>query len=338
MLDFLKNLTKSDEEKQQELFSAYLDDSLTPRQKHEFEARLAEDDRLRADVELAQSIRQQMHEMPRRSVPRSFTLDPHVYGSPRPERLVQAYPFLRAATVMTALFFIIALGLSIYTTQDGAEMAAQSAMEPALTYEIPIAESEIAMEDTVKGSEPAVAESVGSLPEEESALEEEPAAELEAGEAYGISIDSISQLTATLTSTVTAEIEMVEDTLFMANEAEMAQEEMVNETSSSNALVDGATAESAVATVSPTATVSALPRTEATATAVPRAAEPTLTPADEAAIAQDEEQDSDIMPVSSDPVQISRRPTSTNWQVWLIGLGGLLLVLLVVTFLARRRI
>ena len=96
MFDFLKNLTKSDEEKRQEAFSAYLDETLSPGQRREFEQLLAEDADLRAEMELAQQLRQQMREMPRRVVPRMFTLDAAVYGVPRKEPLVQAYPFLRA--------------------------------------------------------------------------------------------------------------------------------------------------------------------------------------------------------------------------------------------------
>ncbi len=117
-----------------------------------------EDADLRAEIELAKLLRQQMREMPRRSVPRSFTLDANAYGVPRKEPLVQAYPLLRAATVMTAFFFVLALGLSVFTSQGGGDMAsvAQTAMESAPAFEMPMEEAEIAMEEAAE--EPTVAE------------------------------------------------------------------------------------------------------------------------------------------------------------------------------------
>lgn len=178
MFDFLKNFTKSDEEKRQEAFSAYLDDTLSPSHRQEFEAMLAEDADLRAEMELAQLLRQQMTEMPRRSVPRSFTLDASKYGVPKKEPLVQAYPFLRAATVMTAFFFVLALGLSVFTSQSGGNMAsvAQTAMEPAPAFDMPMEEAEIAME--APPEETMAAEKIAEdFVEFEEAVAEEPAEE-----------------------------------------------------------------------------------------------------------------------------------------------------------------
>lgn len=141
MFDFLKNLTKSEEEKQQEAFSAYLDDLLSPSQRLDFETLLAQDAGLRAELARAQLLRQQMRQMPRRSLPRSFTLDAALYGVPKRERLGQAYPFLRVATAMAALFFVLALGLTVFTNQSGDDMAS---MASAPVMEAPLAEAEIA--------------------------------------------------------------------------------------------------------------------------------------------------------------------------------------------------
>ncbi len=344
MFDFLKNLTKSDEEKQQEAFSAYLDNTLSSSQRREFETQLAENDDLRAEVELAQSIRQQMNEMPRRSVPRSFTLDPNVYGAPQKEPLVQAYPFLRAATVMTAFFFVIALGLSVYTTQSGGSMA-QTAMEPAPALEAPIAESEIAMEDTAAESEPTTDMIEETIIEEEVVvegeaaeeivLEEEAAEEQVADEADGIAAGALPQPTMTLASTMMPEMEMADDAEFYLETTEAAREE---EAPLPNAPVGGAANEAAAPTPEPTATVSSLPRSTATATAVPKAVEPTLTPPDEVANTFDEELNSEKALNPQDPVSVTREPMLTGSQALLIGLGVLLLVLLAATFLARRRL
>ena len=50
MFDFLRNLTKTAEEKQQEALNAYLDDALPPRQRRLFERQLAQDAGLQAEL------------------------------------------------------------------------------------------------------------------------------------------------------------------------------------------------------------------------------------------------------------------------------------------------
>lgn len=111
MLDFWRNWTKSAEEKRQEALNAYLDGSLLPRQQAAFEAELAQDEALRAELAQLRLVRERLRQLPRRSAPRNFTLDPALYGRPQHERLVQAYPVLRAATVLTAFFFVLAVAL-----------------------------------------------------------------------------------------------------------------------------------------------------------------------------------------------------------------------------------
>lgn len=321
MFDFLKNFTKSEEEKRQEAFSAYLDNTLSQSQHREFEARLAEDADLRAEMELAQLLRQQMSEMPRRSVPRSFTLDASKYGVPRKEPLVQAYPFLRAATVMTAFFFVLALGLSVFTMQSGGDMAsvAQTAMEPAPAFDAPMAEAEI-MADEAAESLPAekVAETIITETEivvEEAAAEEE-AAEMPAG--------------ALPLATAPALAENAAEMADAAAPAEEAESDSLREAPAGAAASDFASTLTPV----PTATVSALPRLDVTETAVPRVMEPTSIP-DEIANAVDGE----TAVTEAEPLSAASpsRSLSTS-QMLLIGLGVLLLVLVVVTLLARRKI
>ena len=336
MLDFLKNLTKSEEEKQQDLFSAYLDDSLSASRKRDFEALLAEDKDLRAEVELAQSIRQQMNEMPRRSVPRSFTLDPNVYGAPQKEPLVQAYPFLRAATVMTAFFFVIALGLSVYTTQGGGDMA-QTAMEPAPALEAPMAESEIAMEEAPVESEPA-ADMVNDSTQEEVVIEEEAVEQQAAEEAEGMAAEAMPQPTMTLAPTMVPEMEMADDAAFLTEGTKTASDEEAEEAPAPQAPVGGAANEAASPTAKPTATVSTLPRPTVSETAVPRIVDPTLTSPDEVANIQDEDLSSEKTADPEEPVRVTGKPMLTSSQALLIGLGVLLFVLLAITLLARRRL
>jgi hypothetical protein len=325
MFDFLKNLTKSDEEKQQEAFSAYLDDKLSPSQRRDFEAQLAEDADLRADMELAQLVRQQMNEMPRRSVPRSFTLDANGYGAPQKEPLVQAYPFLRAATVMTAFFFVIALGLSIFTTQGGGSMAsvAQTAMEPAPAFDAPLAEAEISIEATTE--EPAASERITeAVIVEEEAMQEEPAAAEEAA--------LLSTMTAA--STKSTELALTDEAALETYDLESAAAPVEESEGESQA---GAVGEAATPTSLPTATASSLPRPDAPETAVPRAIEPDTTPPDEMANAADGETAvTETQPPEPLPQQPAR-PLTTS-EILLIGLGLLLLILIAVTLLARRKI
>lgn len=322
MFDFLKNLTKSDEEKQQEAFSAYLDDTISPSQRQAFELRLAEDADLRAEMELAKLLRQQMREMPRRSVPRSFMLDANAYGVPRKEPLVQAYPLLRAATVMTAFFFVLALGLSVFTSQSGGDMAsvAQSAMAPAPVME-EAAEAPLAAEKTAEGFVETEAEMVAEEVVTEEAVSEEAFAEEAAPEEE---MPAAAMPLPMLVLTAPADLEM-------ADEAVMESDASAAGAASADAIRKA----DPTPTLQPTATVSALPRLEATQTAVPRAIEATvIAPGEIANAVGGETAVSADQPIPESPPSRSL----TTSQVLLIGLGLLLLILLVVTLLTRRKI
>ena len=359
MFDFLKNLTKSDEEKRQEAFSAYLDNSLSPRQRQEFELLLAEDADLRTELELAQVIRQQMSEMPRRSLPRSFTLDASVYGAPQKEPLVQAYPFLRVATVMTAFFFVFALGLSVFTSQSGGDMAyvAQTAMESAPAFDAPMAEAEIAMEDAAEEplSNEKTVEAIVEVEEElaeGAAVEEEVAEEeLVGGALVG---EEAEEMPAAMVPLPTMTLSFDESTeLGVAEESAMEADDMADvdafatETdgealpSASIGAVGGGTSTYTATpaytpTPMPTATVSSLPRPDVMETAVPRVIEPPPILSDEVANAVNGE--TAVAETSAYQEAPSPSRSLTTSQLLLIGLGILLLLLVVVTLLARRKI
>jgi hypothetical protein len=72
-----------------ELLSAYLDGELRPSEKGALEARLARDETLRAVLDDLQANRLLLRQAPRLKAPRSFTLDPAVFG--------QRYPWWRRA-------------------------------------------------------------------------------------------------------------------------------------------------------------------------------------------------------------------------------------------------
>ena len=135
MFDYLRNLTKSVEEKQQEALNAYLDDALSPQERQQFEQLLARDADLRLAVEQRRALQMQMRQMPRRKVPRNFTLDPALYGRPQRQPLFQLYPVMRLATVLTAIFFILAIGADLFLYGGGAPASGDAAQDVAMVAE-----------------------------------------------------------------------------------------------------------------------------------------------------------------------------------------------------------
>lgn len=168
MLDYLRNLGKSDEEKRQELIHAYVDGELSAPERRDFERELNSDADLRAEIEQLRGLKASMRSLPRRRVPRSFALDPARFGKPAPNRMGQAYPLLRTATAVAALMFIVALGFGVLTQgMTGGDTAAESV--------VMIQESEADTAVEAPAAEPAEEEALF--------LEEEAAEEAEIAEA-----------------------------------------------------------------------------------------------------------------------------------------------------------
>jgi hypothetical protein len=159
MLDYLRNLTKSEEEKRQETLNAYLDDALTPEQRKQVESNLARDKGQRAELDQLRLLQQQMRQLPQRRVRRNFTLDPTLYGRPRREPLIQAYPVLRTATVLAAFVFIFALAANLFLNGTTGMMPdAESVAMEAESQEAVIAEA--AVEEVEADSMATAAESM----------------------------------------------------------------------------------------------------------------------------------------------------------------------------------
>lgn len=98
---------KKRREQRQELLSAYIDGVLSPQDRVELEQALARDTALRTELEELQMVVQRMRAAPTVPLPRSFTLDPAVYGRAKRRRLV-LFPILQTATVVTTILFIFA--------------------------------------------------------------------------------------------------------------------------------------------------------------------------------------------------------------------------------------
>lgn len=114
MFDFLRDRGSTAEDKRQEALNAYLDNALTPAERERFEGEMARDGDMRAEVERMRLLKLQMRTMPRRRVPRSFALDPALYGRPKAQPMMQLYPVLRGATALTALVFVLTLALGFF--------------------------------------------------------------------------------------------------------------------------------------------------------------------------------------------------------------------------------
>ncbi len=326
MLDYLRNLTKSAEEKQQETMNAYLDNALTPRQRQRFEQELANDEDLQTQLQQQQILKQQLRQLPQRPVPRNFMLDPAVHGRPERQPLIQLYPALRVATVLTAFLFILAAFAGIYQAQSGdrlttafsrdvaqmVEESGESAAEPAevevtrVVTEV-IVESEVVETETVSEGEVVVVE---EMAEEEQAVEA-PVAE-----------------PATTTT-------RDEDT------PEAAADELPSATMEGAAEIAAATPKAAATSKpSPTAT----PKPTATESVSPRLATETANTRSEAVgQAGDEaqqERDTMLSPTSQpDRVSQSTPGQSISNLGWLqIGLGVVVLLLALLTFYTRRQL
>lgn len=105
---------KGEEERRDELLSAYLDDELTIRQREQLEARLSQDPALRADLRALYQTVSMMRELPQVSAPRNFILSESMVTrrqpAPAPEpRRAWAAPLLTAATLVVSLLFVVVL-------------------------------------------------------------------------------------------------------------------------------------------------------------------------------------------------------------------------------------
>lgn len=182
MFDYLRNLTKTDAEKRQEALTAYLDGALSPDARRAFEARLAQDSDLQADLEQQRAVRQSLRQLPQRRVSRNFTLDPALYGRPARQPLVQYYPALRAATVLTAVLFFFAISLGLYTSADESAMTAAPAADVAMEPAPGDASTAVEVTRVVTEMEEPAAETMPDSQTGAAELDMEPAAEEEAME------------------------------------------------------------------------------------------------------------------------------------------------------------
>ena len=162
MFNFLRDLTKSAEEKRQEQITAFVDGELSPRERQRFAQLMADDPGLQAEVAEIQQFKQNLRQLPRRRVPRNFTLDPALYQAPQRQPLLQLYPAMRVATVLTAVFLIIAVSADLLTFGSGRDAATSAA--PVVLQFAPAAES--AMDTAADEAMEEMAVEAGAVAEE----------------------------------------------------------------------------------------------------------------------------------------------------------------------------
>jgi hypothetical protein len=355
MFDFLRNLTKSAEEKREEALNAYLDDALTPRRRQQFEQDLAQNADLQSELDDLRFFKQQLRQLPQRRVPRNFTLDPAVYAPPAKQPLFQFYPVLQGATVLTAFFFVVVLALGMFTQPSN---EANVALAPA-------AESGI----VAQGADTAALSAVDEEPMAEEEMMEEAAEDVEV-EATAVFIPQPESMSGAASEEPMEEEaaegaeEVMEDTsteALTAPETPTPDEEVATGEGQAAAppVVGTAGNEAATAVPEPTnmplstATVSALPRVSATASAVPDdRILPTATPlaTATAVFPSDEDTQTTTMNTNSDqfydgtrvvtsapPADPSPPPPNALRNIQ-IALGILLLAFGLTTFLVRRRL
>ncbi len=325
MFDFLRNLTKSAEEKQQEALNAYLDDVLSPQERQQFEQLLAADADLRQEVEQRRALQTQMRQMPRRRVPRNFTLDPAVYGRPQRQPLFEFYPVMRAATVLTALFFILALSADLFLTGQRnvaspqgvalmvEETTSDTAVEAPMAAEAVVEITRVITETTVEEGETVAAEAAPMMEapvvEEmvESAAEEEMLPEA-------------------------SPVPQVEDTMTAATDAAEAGGEAAQEPAAIEPLPTATPAATQTVPSAIDATKSTVPRPEAETVTGERAvtAFPTAQPE---TLGQAEVIEPTAVPT---PQPIQQPISGLRWLQ--IGLGLLLILLVTAVFYVRRQL
>ncbi len=132
MLRFLGR-SKREEERRDELLSAYLDEELTIREREQLEARLSQDPALRAELRALHQTVSMMRELPQVSAPRNFILSESVVGrrqpalAPEPRR-AWAAPLLTAATVVVSLLFVVVLAGDLLLPGVGGYVSAPEPM------------------------------------------------------------------------------------------------------------------------------------------------------------------------------------------------------------------
>jgi anti-sigma factor RsiW len=186
---------KSEEERRDELLSAYLDGELGERERQRLEARLAQDPMLRAELRALHQTVSLLEELPQVAARRNFILSRSMVErrqpAPRPApeaRLRWAAPLLTAATAVVSLLFAVVLVGDLLLPGTGGLASVPEAMEqpkevPQIALEAEPADEAFRIEGEVARSPTlapmAAAEAPVEEPEMAAEVEEEAGIERE---------------------------------------------------------------------------------------------------------------------------------------------------------------
>jgi len=311
--------------------NAYLDDTLTPEKRQQVERDISKDANQRTELDQLRFLQQQMRQLPLRRVRRNFTLDPTLYGRPRREPLVQAYPVLRTATVMAAFFFIFALAANLFLSRTpsmisgGAPVAFQTVAQDEEIAEVAV--EEMAVESAVMEAEP-IEEAADSIMTEAETLEEMPEAEMIAEEmavdpefepsADGIEFGAVEPPAAPQPAELMESIEALPAPTMASSSDDSARQALPTTTA-----VEGMGEDMAeVAPASPPAAATAI------ANKVELLALPTAEP--------EEKMEKDVSEIQYQTDELSVPDSGLGLIVLLLGI--IFVILVVLTLLARRRL
>lgn len=310
MQNIIRHLTKSKADKQAELISAYLDQALPASARQQFQQALAGDADLQAEVRQQQAVKAAIRQLPRQRAPRSFTLDPALYGRAQFAPTWQPFPVLRAATAMMALLLVAVLAFDLGVVQrSGLSQTAGIAMTQ-------VDEESFAAESA---EDAALAPAAG-----EEAMVEEPAPE------------------TFLLEPAAATVMVTEEAVMAAAEAtpkEGAPEEGAVESESAgdteNSLGMPRILTETVAAPAASPTPESTPLPTPTATALPTAAAIAAAPAATTAVAPAANQAITPLPPAQPAPVLSSRDLFLITEIFL---GAALLALALATWRARRRL
>jgi anti-sigma factor RsiW len=159
-----------------DLLSAYLDDELSSKDSAQVESRLAVEPVLKEVYEELRKTRSLLAALPDVRTPRQFTLTPEMVGKRIPAR---GFPILQFATVAVALAFVVVVGIDFMMVQApmGAFETNAVMLESVQEQEVEEAKeaaSEEAVEDGLAFEEPAAEALPAEAPEAEAPEAEAP--------------------------------------------------------------------------------------------------------------------------------------------------------------------
>jgi hypothetical protein len=331
MLDFLRRRTQSEHERISVLLSAYLDGELTAREQQQVEAHLTHCETCAQDLQTLRYAKAVLTEAPAPRLPRSFVVrrvDLEEQPTAAPRRLFGlrpglAYAYLRGATAVVAVAFALLVAGDLISQRGvGGVRSLQPAFAPAEQALQVQEEAAVGVSETTQGPP---AEKAGATDKALPATEVEQTVEVE--KEMEVVVESV------VTPTEVARQALPTASLPVGEEA---HKDELTLTLPEGAPTEAAAAEELASTEVPavensyspdqTSVPALTPTSPPLPTALPRATlEPQVPP---------------VAPDDTEAAQFSRefgywRPSAI--RVAEVGLGGLVLILVILTLIVRRQ-